>query len=150
MIEITGLQSKTAVELLNAFKVYQNQVENQIERSIKWFRSDRGGEFQKEFGQFLSTRGIIYKVTASYSPKQNGISECTNCTISEGAKAILVDTGLPKTLWLEIANTIIYLKNWTSNKAIDGPTLYKAWHGSKPDLSHLRTIGCDAYVHILK
>jgi hypothetical protein len=29
-------------------------------------------------------------------------------------------------------------------------TPHEAWHGSKPDLSHLRIIGCNAYVHVPK
>src|SRR5579859_3563479 len=34
------------------------------------------------------------------------------------------------------------------------PTIHKtpfeAWHGEKPDLSHLRVLGCDAFVHVPK
>jgi hypothetical protein len=33
---------------------------------------------------------------------------------------------------------------------VDGMTLHKAWYGLKPDPSHLRIIGCDAYVHVPK
>jgi hypothetical protein len=53
MTAIIGLQSKTAAELLSAFKVYQNLVEKQTGRRIKCFRSDGGGEFQKEFQKHL-------------------------------------------------------------------------------------------------
>jgi hypothetical protein len=70
--------------------------------------------------------------------------------ILERMKAILVDTGLPKNLWLEIAKTVVYIKNRTPTKAVDGMTPHEAWHGSKPDLSDLRIIGCDAYVHVPK
>jgi hypothetical protein len=64
MTAIVGLQSKTAAELLSVFKVYQNLVEKKTGRRVKRFGSNRGGEFQKEFGKHLRTQKIIHKVTA--------------------------------------------------------------------------------------
>jgi hypothetical protein len=78
MTAIVGLQGKTAPELVNTFKVYRAQVENQNGRTIKQFGSDGGGEFQKEFGQHLREKGIIREVMAPYCPEQNGVSERSN------------------------------------------------------------------------
>jgi hypothetical protein len=36
---------KTRNEALNCFKTYKTEVENQLEKKIKHFRSDRGGEY---------------------------------------------------------------------------------------------------------
>jgi hypothetical protein len=36
---------KTKDEALYYFKAYKAKVENQLERKIKWLRSDRGGEY---------------------------------------------------------------------------------------------------------
>jgi hypothetical protein len=36
---------KTKDEALNYFKIYKAEVENQLEKKIKRFRSDRGGEY---------------------------------------------------------------------------------------------------------
>jgi len=36
---------KTEDEELHYFKTYKAEVENQLERKIKCFRSDRGGEY---------------------------------------------------------------------------------------------------------
>jgi len=30
--------------------------------------------------------------------------------------------------------------------ALKGLTPYKAWHGHKPDISHLREFGCDVWI----
>jgi hypothetical protein len=41
-------------EALNCFKIYKAEVENQLEKKIKWVRSDRGGEYlSNEFGEIL-------------------------------------------------------------------------------------------------
>jgi len=43
---------------------------------IKALRLDRGGEYlSDEFTSFLKRYGIRSKLTAAYSPQQNGVSE---------------------------------------------------------------------------
>jgi hypothetical protein len=64
--------------------------------------------------------------------------------------AILAETGFPKILWMEIAATIVYLKNRSPTRSLKDKTPYEAWFGRKPDLSHLKIIGTKAYVHIPK
>jgi hypothetical protein len=51
---------KTKDEALNYFKTYKAEVENQLEKKIKRFRSDRGGEYlSNEFNLFYVKHGII-------------------------------------------------------------------------------------------
>jgi transposase InsO family protein len=60
---------KTKDEALNCFKTYKTKVENQLEKKIKRFRSDRGVEyFSNEFNLFCVKHGIIHKRTPPYSP----------------------------------------------------------------------------------
>jgi transposase InsO family protein len=57
-------------ETLNCFKIYKAEVENQLEEKIKWFRSDRRGEyFYNHFELFCAKHGIIYKRMPPYSPQ---------------------------------------------------------------------------------
>ncbi|KAL0368431.1 UNVERIFIED_CONTAM: Retrovirus-related Pol polyprotein from transposon TNT 1-94 [Sesamum calycinum] len=65
-------------EALEAFKLYKNEVENQLSKTIKAIRSDRGGEYGAQFEEFCSEFGIIYQRTAPYSPQSNGITERKN------------------------------------------------------------------------
>jgi hypothetical protein len=56
-------------EALNCFKTYKAEVENQLEKKIKYFRFDRGGEyFYNQFDLFCAEYGIIHERTSPYSP----------------------------------------------------------------------------------
>src|SRR5579862_4818729 len=50
---------------------------------------------------------------------------------------------------MELAQTVVYLKNRSPTTAVP-TTPYEAWHGVRPDLSHLRIPGSTAYIHIPK
>jgi len=63
-------------------------------------------------------------------------------------RAIIEDAKFPKELWAEIATTVVYLKNRSPTVALDNITPYEAWYGEKPDLHHLRILGCTTYVHV--
>jgi hypothetical protein len=67
----------------------------------------------------------------------------------ERVKAIIAEAKLDKRLWMEIADTVVYLKNRSPTTAV-ATTPYELWHGVKPNLSHLKIIGSTAYVHIPK
>jgi|SRR5579859_3065155 len=83
------------------------------------------------------------------SPDQNGVAERANRTIMERVKSIIAEAKLDRQLWMEIADTVIYLKNRNPTSAV-ATTPYELWHGVKPNLSHLRIIGSTSYIHIPK
>ena len=47
--------------------------------------------------------------------------------------------------WGEAVVTAVYILNRSPTKALDGMTLYEAWHGRKPVVSHLWVFGCLAF-----
>jgi hypothetical protein len=63
-------------------------------------------------------------------------------------RPIIEDAKFPRELWEEIAMTVVYLKNLSPTAALDNITPHEAWYGTKPNLQHLRVLGCTAYVHI--
>nr|GEV37762.1 hypothetical protein [Tanacetum cinerariifolium] len=62
-------------EVFETFKVFQKEVENQIGKTIKSLRSDRGGEYMsQEFLDHLKDHGIIAHRTLPYTPQHNDTS----------------------------------------------------------------------------
>jgi transposase InsO family protein len=87
-------------ETLNCFKTYKVEVENQLEKNIKCFMSDRGGEyFTNEFDLFCAEHGIIHKRTPPYSPQSNRVTERKNHTLTDLVNSILDTAGLSKVWW---------------------------------------------------
>ena len=59
-------------ETFEKFKEFQNEVENQHDRKIKFLRSDRGGEYLSyEFGLHLKQCGIVSQLTPLGTPQRN-------------------------------------------------------------------------------
>ncbi|KAJ9544557.1 hypothetical protein OSB04_024264 [Centaurea solstitialis] len=69
-------------ESFEKFREYQNEVQNQLDRKIKFLRSDRGCEYlSQEFGNHLRECGIVSQLTPPYTPQMNGVSERRNRTL---------------------------------------------------------------------
>jgi hypothetical protein len=61
---------------------------------------------------------------------------------------MLHDHDLPKFLWEEACNTVVYLQNRSPHRVLGNITLEEAFTGKKPNISHLRIFGCTVYCHI--
>lgn len=137
-------------EVLEAFKDYKAQAENQTGRKIKRLRSDNGKEYVgRDFEDFLRSSGIIHETTVPYNPEQNGLAERRNRTIVEKARALLFDAGLDKRFWAEAVGTAVYLMNRSPAKGLTC-TPEEQFTGKRPDLSHLRVFGAKAMAHVPK
>ena len=68
-------------------------------------------------------------------------------TIMEMARCMLGN--LPSFLWGEALRTTIYTLNRCPTKVITGKTPFEAWIGIKPNISHLRVFGCEAFSYII-
>ncbi|HEV7736056.1 MAG TPA: reverse transcriptase domain-containing protein, partial [Chlamydiales bacterium] len=110
-------------------------------------RTDNGGEYTStDFEKHLRETGVIHQLTAPYSSFENGKSERQHRTLMDRARSILTQTGLRVSMWGECILTSCYIKNRTPMNALKGKTPYEMWHDRKPDLSHMREIGCQVFV----
>ncbi|GJZ52262.1 retrotransposon protein, putative, ty1-copia subclass [Tanacetum coccineum] len=81
-------------------KVFKNEVENQLGKTIKAIRSDRGGEYiSQEFKDYLTTYGIVQHLTPPYMPQHNGVSERRNRTLLNMVRSMMSLTTLPLSFW---------------------------------------------------
>ena len=149
MTHIYPLKKKSSADVLEKFREYKPEMEKQTGKVIKRLRTDGGGEYEKWMRLHLKGSGIIHETTAPYSPDQNGVAERANRMIMERVRAIIAEARLDKRLWMDLADTVVYLKDRSPTTAV-ATTPYELWHGTKPDLSHLRIIGSTAYVHVPK
>jgi transposase InsO family protein len=91
---------KMKEEAMNCFKTYKTEFENQLQKKIKCFWSDCGGEyFSNEFDLFCVEHDIIHERTPPYSSQSNGVAERKNCTLTDLVNAMLVIARLSKAWW---------------------------------------------------
>lgn len=120
--------------------------------SIKEFLSDNGGEFDNEdVREILSSEGITQRLTAPYTPEQNGGCEREMRTIVEMARTFKYtnpEVDFPPAIWAELVNSAIYTLNRTGKSSVEDTSPYELWLKKKPRLKHLRVIGSTCYAHI--
>ena len=117
--------------------------------SVKALRTDNGGEFTSlEFQRYCKAHGIRQQLTTTHTPSQNGVAERKNRTIMEMARAMLEHSSLPRKFWAKAASTTVYLQNRCSTVALPTKTPFETFYDEKPSVSHLRTFGCAAHVHV--
>ncbi|CAI5478185.1 unnamed protein product [Closterium sp. Yama58-4] len=119
-------------------------VERQQDRLVKSIRTNRGGEFlSKEFGLWLKKNGIRHSLTMPYSPAMNGIAERANRTITEAARGLLIEAGLPDYFWPDAVRSACVAKNRVlTHVGADKWVPYVEWLGRKPKVDMLRVFGC--------
>ncbi|GJX67751.1 retrotransposon protein, putative, ty1-copia subclass [Tanacetum coccineum] len=125
-------------EVFETFKVFQKEVENQLDKTIKSLRSDRGGEYMsQEFLDHLKDHGIIAHHTPPYTPQHNGVSERRNRTLLDMVRSMMSQTTLPKSFWDYALETAARILNMVPTKKVE-KTPYEVWHGQAPKLSYLK------------
>ena len=133
-------------EALESFIKYKTEVENQLSRTIRRLRSDRGGEYESsQFRELCEKSGIIHETTAPYTPEQNGIAERKNRTLKDMMNAMLNSSGLPLNMWGEAILSACYIQNRIPHKKT-GKTPYELWKNHTPSYKHLKVWGCLAKV----
>ncbi|GJW27123.1 retrotransposon protein, putative, ty1-copia subclass [Tanacetum coccineum] len=133
-------------EVFENFKVFQNEVKNQLSKNIKAIRSDKRGEYlSHEFVNHMKSCGIVSQLTPPYTLQHNGMSKRRNQTILDMVRSMMNLTTLPKSFWGYALKTAARILNLVLTKKVDR-TPYKIWHEKAPKLSYLRVWGCEALV----
>ncbi|GKC53210.1 retrotransposon protein, putative, ty1-copia subclass [Tanacetum coccineum] len=104
-------------EVFKMFKVFKNEVGNQLGKTIKILQSDRGGEYiSQEFKDYLKACGIVQQLTHPYTPQHNGVSERRNRTLLDMVRSTMDLITLPLSFWDYALETAIRILNMVPNK----------------------------------
>ena len=142
------LANKHAVA--DAVKEVVEMLEKQSGHQLLVVRTDNGTEYvNKVLSDYFTSKGVLHQKTVRYTPEQNGAAERLNRTLMEKVRAMLEDSGLPKSLWAEAVNTANYIRN-RSPVSTRLRTPWELFFGSKPDVSNFRTFGARAYTLVPK
>ncbi|GJR46359.1 retrotransposon protein, putative, ty1-copia subclass [Tanacetum coccineum] len=87
-------------EVFETLKVFKNELENQLGKTIKALRSDQGGDYiSQEFKDYLKACGIVQQLTPPYTPQHNRVSERRNHTFLNMVRSMMNLITLPLSFW---------------------------------------------------
>ncbi|GKD81550.1 retrotransposon protein, putative, ty1-copia subclass [Tanacetum coccineum] len=125
-------------EVFKTFKVFKNEVENQLGKTIKAFRSDRGGEYiSQEFKDYLKACEIVQQLTPLYTPQHNGVFKRRNHTFLDMVQSMMNLTTQRLSFWNYALESSTRILNMVPTKKVD-KTPYELWYGKVPNLSYLK------------
>jgi hypothetical protein len=128
------------------FVKFKCLVKNLLSKKIKAFQSDGGGEFtSNQFKQFLNSNGILHRISCAYTPQQNGLAERKHRHIVDTGLALLAQSHLPLSYWVDAFNTATYLINRLPTNVLKNQSHYFKLLHKHPDYSFLKVFGCACY-----
>ena len=111
------------------FKIFKNEVQNQLGKNIKVLRSYRVGEYlSQEFIDHLRDCGIVSQLTPPGTPQWNGVSERRNQTLLDMVRSMMSQSDPLISFWGYALETATFLLNRVPSKAVE-KTPYDIWTG---------------------
>jgi transposase InsO family protein len=124
-------------ESFERFKEFKAEVENQLNKSIKALRSDRGGEYLSlEFIAYLKECGIVSQLTPLGTPQCYGIAKKRNQTMLDMICFMMSNTTLPKSFWGHALDTTALTINMVLSKSVEKTPYVMVWE--IPNMSYLK------------
>ncbi|KAJ5267340.1 hypothetical protein N7478_010148 [Penicillium angulare] len=139
------LHSRRIFELIHS-DIMEMPIAKDVSRR---FLTDNGREYLP-IGTHLESQGVEFDTSPPYCKGQNGLAERTNRTIRERINTLLSDANLPPSWWVELVDTVVYLKMRAPASILQKKTPFEVIYGKPPALLHLRRIGSPAWVLIPK
>jgi transposase InsO family protein len=144
---IFTMKSRSFEELIEKLEPWIAEIERELDCKIKRFRADNAKEFKK-LAEWLKKKGIIMEFSTPYTPEQVGVAERMNRTLLTIMRALLFDSGLPRSFWPYAADAAVYIRNRTVKVRRTGKTPYELWTGKKLNLSNMRIWGRKCWIYL--
>ena len=132
---------------------WKSHVERQFGCKVKRLQIDGSGEWHGPIlQQWLSNAGIEHVITQPYSSEINGLADVYHRVLIHSVSVMLNGSNLHLDLWGHASLCAVCLNNHTLTKERGlslKMTPWKARHGVKPYLGHVRNWGSHVYAHVL-
>ena len=144
------LKSETEKHVIAYIGRYERVTGRQPAKIVLTIRSDLGGEnVTTGLRRFCESKFIEHEFATVRTPQQNGVAERGMRTDSEAAATFLAgpslaELQLPASFWPYALKAAVHVNNRVPRTSANGRTPHELFHGNKPDISHLRTFGCEA------
>lgn len=116
---------------------------------VKRVQIDNGELVSAEVDTVCAEFGISVRRTAPYTSAHNGRVERLHGTFMSRSRTMRIAAGVPENRWDEFYVTACYLYNRSPTTTLpDNMSPFEVFYGRSPDNSHLREIGCRAFVLI--
>ena len=113
--------------------------------NVKCLRSDNGTEFSNnDIQNLLLENKIKHEFSAPYSPHQNGTAERAWRSIFEMTRCLLIEAGLPKSLWSYAVKASAYIRNRCFNNRTK-LTAFECFTSNKPNICNMHVFGSKCY-----
>lgn len=146
---VTAKLIKTKNEAANHVVDFIRYGENLTNNKVKFIHSDGGGEYINTFmSTYCAGRGIVHESTVPYTPQHNGIVERMNRILMNAVRAMLFHAKLDYSFWGMALLCAAYVLNFRVIDEQNAKSAHEIFYNEKPSVKHLRTFGCDAYVHV--
>lgn len=110
-------------------------------RRITEIHSDGGNDYKKLETEFGGMCGIKNPFFPRYNLEIYGIAELVKRALIEAARALLIQTNLPKSLWAFALKHMVSIQNRVPHSAVRS-TPFEAFHDEQPSLKHVQVFGC--------
>lgn len=141
------IDKESVVKCVNNYLAHQNYM---IRSKPTRIHADKGGSYTSDLlNDLLKDPKYSIELTTATTAnhEQNGLAEKSIQDVMNMARSFLFDSEMPERLWAEAVANAAYIKNRTYRNAIK-KTPHEAFTSNIPDISHIKTFGTKALVHI--
>ena len=120
------------------------------DEKVCYIRADNGTEFiGGKFSEVMKQENIEYNVAPPHTPELNGTAERFNKTLQNKIRALMIDSGLPESMWILGVEAAVHIYNRTPHKSLNSETpINMLTPKVKNHLEKIRRFGCVAYAKI--
>ena len=138
-------------DVSDAIDSFLSLVKNQYQSTVEEFMTDASSEYKSlELRDKLRKQGITIRTSIPHMHQQNGHAEHLNRTLIEKEQALHFTACLPWNWWEFCVEYMVHVYNQTPMHRHNWQTLFEVLKRDKPNVSHLRVMGCGAYIFILE